>query len=137
MFVGQRVTPVLLAGGTGTRRWPLSLKSYPKQFVNLVDENSLFQECALRMSTTQKIDFKRPITVTSSDYRFIIGEQLQSVGIEPGAIILEPSPKNTAPAILAATLFALKEDSESVLLVSPSDHLIPDLLSFQNTIINQ
>ncbi len=136
MFKGQSVTPVLLAGGTGTRLWPLSRRSYPKQFVDLVDGHSLFQECALRTTTTKKISFDRHITVTSSEYRFIVGEQLRSVGIEPGAIILEPSPKNTAPAILAATLFALKENPEAILLVSPSDHLITDLPSFQETIIN-
>lgn len=134
MTKGQLVTPVLLAGGAGTRLWPLSRKSYPKQFVELVNGHSLFQECALRTTTAQNIVFNKPITVISSEYRFIAAEQLRSVGIEPGAILLEPSSKNTAPAILAATLFALKKNPEAVLLVSPSDHLITDLTTFQKTI---
>jgi mannose-1-phosphate guanylyltransferase len=76
----------LLAGGSGTRLWPLSRKSYPKQFSKLVGDATLFQESALRLTTSDAIEFAPHITLTNADFRFIIGEQLQEVGIDPGPI---------------------------------------------------
>ena len=130
----QRIYPVLLAGGSGTRLWPLSRKSYPKQFSNLVGDATLFQESALRLTTSDIIDFAQHITLTNSDFRFIIGEQLQEVGIDPGPILIEPEAKNTAAAILAASIFAYATDEDAVLLVAPSDHLIPDNYEFHKAI---
>jgi len=130
----QRIYPVLLAGGSGTRLWPLSRKSYPKQFSNLVGDATLFQESALRLTTSDIIDFAQHITLTNSDFRFIIGEQLQEVGIDPGPILIEPEAKNTAAAILAASIFAYATDEDAVLLVAPSDHLIPDKFEFHEAI---
>ena len=124
----------MLAGGSGTRLWPLSRKSYPKQFSNLVGEATLFQQSALRLTTSEIIDFAQHITLTNADFRFIIGEQLQDVGIDPGPIIIEPEAKNTASAILAASVFAYEKDEEAVLLVAPSDHLIPDKNNFHQSI---
>lgn len=128
------VYPVLLAGGTGTRLWPLSRKSYPKQFSNLIGKKSLFQYSALRTMTSSVVKFEAHVTLTNRDFRFIVGEQLQSVGIEPKHIIIEPETKNTAPAILAASLFTKAMDPEAVLLVAPSDHIISDKLEFHNAI---
>ena len=130
----QRIYPVLLAGGSGTRLWPLSRKSYPKQFSNLVGDATLFQESALRLTTSDIIDFAEHITLTTSDFRFIIGEQLQEVGIDPGPILIEPEAKNTAATILAASIFAHDTDEDAVLLVAPSDHLIPDNYEFHKAI---
>ena len=130
----QRIYPVLLAGGSGTRLWPLSRKSYPKQFSNLVGEATLFQQSALRLTTSEIIDFAQHITLTNADFRFIIGEQLQDVGIDPGPILIEPEAKNTASAILAASVFAYEKDEEAILLVAPSDHLIPDKNNFHQSI---
>jgi len=124
----------LLAGGSGTRLWPLSRKSYPKQFSKLVGDATLFQESALRLTASDAIEFAPHITLTNADFRFIIGEQLQEVGIDPGPILIEPEAKNTAAAILAASLFAHASDEEAVLLVAPSDHLIPDRADFHNAI---
>ena len=118
-----KVYPVLLAGGSGTRLWPLSRKSYPKQLSKLVGDTTLFQECA------------QHISLTNADFRFIIGEQLQEVGIDPGPILIEPETKNTAAAILAASIFARFEDEEAILLVAPSDHLIPDKAEFHRAIV--
>ena len=129
-----KITPIILAGGTGTRLWPLSRKSYPKQFSNLIGSKTLFQQCALRLSSSDNITFTKHVTVTNSDYRFIVAEQLQNINIDPGPILIEPTSKNTAPAILAATLYDYANNSDSVLLVAPSDHMIPDIAAFHKVV---
>ena len=126
------ITPVLLCGGSGTRLWPLSRKSYPKQFVSLIGDETLFQASARRLSgAADGLKFAAPMVLTNSDFRFIVAEQLQAVGIDPGAILIEPEGRNTAPAVLAAALRAHAEDEDAVLLVAPSDHVVPDAAAFQ------
>ena len=129
-----KIYPVLLAGGTGTRLWPLSRKSFPKQFVNLIDNKTLFQSSAQRLISSETLDFASHITLTNSDYRFIIAEQLQEVGIDPGPILIEPEAKNTAAAILAASIFVHSRDENAILLVAPSDHVIPGTDDFHAAI---
>ena len=129
-----KISPVLLAGGSGTRLWPLSRKSYPKQFADLVGEKTLFQSSAERLTSSDIIEFTPHITLTNSDFRFIIGEQLQEIGIDPGPILIEPETKNTAAAILAASIFVHANDKDAVLLVAPSDHVIPDTHAFHDAI---
>ena len=129
-----KVYPVLLAGGSGTRLWPLSRKSYPKQFSNFIGEKTLFQSSAQRLTSSDTLEFAPHVTLTNSDFRFIVGEQLQEVGIDPGPILIEPEAKNTAAAILAASIFAGTENQNAVLLVAPSDHVIPDIKDFHNAI---
>lgn len=131
----NEITPIILAGGSGTRLWPLSRKSYPKQFAKLFDNDTLFQKTLLRLQSNKKIKFKDPIIVTNYDFRFIVSKQLQDISIKPGAIIIEPEPKNTAAAILAATLYEQKINPKANLLVLSSDHLIPDIEYFHNAII--
>ena len=128
------ITPVLLAGGSGTRLWPLSRKSYPKQFSKLIGDHSLFQNTAMRFSTSDSVKFLPPITMTTSEFRFIVAEQLRGVNVDPGAILIEPSSKNTGPAILAASLYAYQNDPDAILLVSPSDHVVPDVEAFHQAI---
>ena len=128
------IHPVLLAGGSGTRLWPLSRKSYPKQFSNLIGDTTLFQASAQRLTSSNIIQFTPHITLTNSSFRFIIAEQLQKIGIDPGPILIEPEAKNTAAAILAASIFAHSKDKDAVLLVAPSDHVIPDTHDFHNVI---
>ena len=123
-----------MAGGSGTRLWPLSRKSYPKQFSNLIGEKTLFQSCAKRLTSSRILDFAPHITLTNADFRFIIGEQLQEIGIDPGPILIEPEAKNTAAAILAASIFAHSRNESAVLLVAPSDHVIPDTATFHAAI---
>ncbi|MCC1482436.1 mannose-1-phosphate guanylyltransferase/mannose-6-phosphate isomerase [Roseibaca sp. Y0-43] len=123
------IHPVLLCGGSGTRLWPLSRKSYPKQFTPIMGERSLLQSSARLVSGP---GFAAPTIVTAADFRFIVTEQLAEIGIEPGAILLEPSPRNTAPAILAA---ALSLGDDSLVLVTPSDHVIPDPDRFRQTLL--
>ena len=130
----SKIYPVVLAGGSGTRLWPLSRKSYPKQFSSLIGDKTLFQSSAQRLTSSETLDFAPHITLTNSDYRFIIGEQLQEVGIDPGPILIEPEAKNTAAAILAASIFVHSEDENAVLLVAPSDHVIPGTDDFHAAI---
>ncbi|MCT4556801.1 MAG: mannose-1-phosphate guanylyltransferase/mannose-6-phosphate isomerase [Pelagimonas sp.] len=125
------IMPVILCGGSGTRLWPLSRKSYPKQFAPLMGEETLFQASAKRLSgggTT--LQFTSPMVLSNADFRFIVTEQLQAIGIDPGAILIEPEGRNTAPAVLAAALHAQAQDPKAVLLVAPSDHVVPDVDAF-------
>ncbi|MBL4600865.1 MAG: mannose-1-phosphate guanylyltransferase/mannose-6-phosphate isomerase [Rhizobiaceae bacterium] len=122
------IHPILLCGGSGQRLWPLSRKSYPKQFAKLAGNETLFQSSALRLTGD---DFAAPIVLTASDYRFIVTQQLQSVGIDPGAIMIEPEGRNTAPAILAAALYLETQDPNALMLVTATDHVIPDSAAFR------
>ncbi|WP_372603985.1 mannose-1-phosphate guanylyltransferase/mannose-6-phosphate isomerase [Actibacterium sp.] len=122
----MKVVPILLAGGAGTRLWPLSRQGYPKQFTNLAGSHSLFQQAAQRFAQDGAgVQFAPPLVVAHSDFRFIVTGQLAEIGIDPGAVLIEPEGRNTAPAILAAALLALRDDPQAVLLVSPSDHVFP------------
>jgi len=128
------IIPVILAGGEGSRLWPLSRKSYPKQFSTLVGKNTLFQESVLRLFSSDQIYFDKHIILTNSDFRFVVAEQLQQIDIDPGPILIEPESKNTGPAILAATLFAKKNNEDPILLISPSDHIISDIPEFHRAL---
>ena len=126
-----QIHPVILAGGSGTRLWPLSRASFPKQFARLTGKTSLFQASALRMSGQ---DFAAPIVLTNEAFRFIVTEQLAAVQQAPSAILIEPEGRNTAPAILAAALWLEARDPEAVMLVVPSDHVIPDTDAFRTAV---
>ena len=128
------IYPALLAGGSGTRLWPVSRKSYPKQFSKLIGEETLFQSSAQRLTSSDTLNFAPHVILTNADFRFIIGEQLQEVGIDPGPILIEPEARNTAPAILAASIFVHSRDENAVLLVAPSDHVIPSKIDFHEAI---
>ncbi len=122
------ITPVLLCGGSGTRLWPLSRKSYPKQFTSLIGEESLFQASARRLVGA---GYGAPLVLTGADFRFIATEQLAEAGISDGTVLVEPEGRNTAPAVLAAALILGKTDPEALMLIAPSDHVIPDAAAFR------
>ena len=122
------IYPVILAGGSGTRLWPLSRKSYPKQFARLIGETSLFQQSAARMSGE---GVAPPLILTASAFRFIVTEQLAEAGLDATGILIEPEGKNTGPAILAAALHLQAIDPRAVMLVAPSDHIIPNPGAFR------
>jgi len=126
------IYPVILCGGSGTRLWPLSRQSMPKQFLNLIGENSLFQQALQRVSGP---DFADPLVITSHDYRFIVAQQLTDIGVKTNGLLLEPSPKNTAPAILAAAEKLYQEDKGALMLVMPSDHHIPDHQALSDVVL--
>jgi mannose-1-phosphate guanylyltransferase/mannose-6-phosphate isomerase len=125
------ITSTLLCGGSGTRLWPLSRKGFPKQFTRLTGERSLFAQSALRLSGK---GFAPPVVVTGSDFRFLVTEQLLAEGIHPGAVLIEPEGRNTAPAVLAAALYVAQTDPDSLMLVSPSDHAIADPPTFRASV---
>ena len=111
--------PVIIAGGSGTRLWPLSRQLYPKQFLPLVDDKTMFQATLARL---QDLHCAPPIIVCNEDHRFIAAEQLRLAGAEHNGIILEPCGRNTAPAICLAALLAKDIDPDTTLLVLPADH---------------
>ena len=126
----QNIIPIILAGGTGTRLWPLSRKSYPKQFLNILneDEYTLIQKTCKRIESLENIS--RPIIICNEENRFIVRDQMKKINIEPLSILLEPIGRNTAPAITIAALKALEYFEDPILLILSSDHNIKNLNKF-------
>jgi mannose-1-phosphate guanylyltransferase/mannose-6-phosphate isomerase len=120
------VTPVILCGGSGTRLWPLSRTGFPKQFLCLTGNESLFQQAALRLANLGNTDIKvaSPIIVTGEDHRFLASEQLREIGVELGCALLEPVGRNTAPALTLAALAAMEGGTDPVLVVTPADQTV-------------
>ncbi|WP_045761001.1 mannose-1-phosphate guanylyltransferase/mannose-6-phosphate isomerase [Xanthomonas albilineans] len=125
------ILPIILSGGSGTRLWPLSRETYPKQFLPLVGDSSMLQSTWLRAAPIAE---RPPIVVANEEHRFIVAEQLQQLGVKPGAILLEPKGRNTAPAIAVAALEAMRDGTDPLLLVLPSDHVILDETAFQTAV---
>ncbi|KEO58742.1 sugar phosphate nucleotidyltransferase [Thioclava indica] len=117
------IPPALLCGGSGTGLWPLSRKIYPKQFAPLMDDQTLFQAAARRLSGA---GFHAPIVLTHTDFRFIVTEQLASAGITPSAVLIEPLARNTAPSVLAAAIHLERTSPNGLPLIAPSDHVVAD-----------
>ena len=120
--------PLILSGGSGTRLWPVSRKNLPKQFLALAGKGTLFQQTIARTRGLPEVAV--PIVVASEDHRFLAADQLLEAGVEGATIVLEPLPRNTAPAIALGALQALERDPEALLLVLPADHLIADTDAF-------
>lgn len=126
------IYPFILSGGSGTRLWPLSRASYPKQFLgDLVGDHSLLQQSCFR---SQGADFAAPSFLCNNAHRFLVADQLQDIGIKWRSIILEPAARNTAPAALIAALKIAQVDEDELILLMPSDHVIPDIKAFQETV---
>jgi mannose-1-phosphate guanylyltransferase/mannose-6-phosphate isomerase len=124
----QRITPVILSGGAGTRLWPMSRALYPKQLLPLLSEHSLLQETVRRVGDAKR--FAAPLIIANDEHRFIIAEQLRQSEVQPQAIVLEPVGRNTAPAVAIAALCLVADDPQALLLVMPSDHAIADAGAF-------
>ncbi|MBF0309791.1 MAG: mannose-1-phosphate guanylyltransferase/mannose-6-phosphate isomerase [Magnetococcales bacterium] len=121
--------PVILSGGSGTRLWPLSREHYPKQFLPVLEEHSLFQSTLKRTSHIAGIS--PPLLVCNQGHRFLVAEQARDAGIEPLGILLEPEGRNTAPAVATAALHLAERFPDALLLVLPADHVIGDEAAFQ------
>ena len=119
-----QVVPVILSGGTGTRLWPVSRESFPKQFWPLIGAHSMIQETALRAVGPH---FAPPIVVCNNEHRFLVAEQLREAGVAQPRILLEPVGRNSAPAILAAALLVAETDPDAILWMMAADHAIQDM----------
>ncbi|RBO78324.1 mannose-1-phosphate guanylyltransferase/mannose-6-phosphate isomerase [Marinomonas aquiplantarum] len=130
----MKIIPVILAGGIGHRLWPLSREHFPKQCLSLTDQElSLLQQTLLR---TVSLDVADPIVVCNEDHRFLIAQQLQSIGVKNSSIVLEPEGRNTAPAIALAALEVKQAyGADALMLVLPADHVIRDLVAFEASIV--
>lgn len=130
----RKIHPVILSGGTGSRLWPLSRQSFPKQLLPLIGPQTMLQQTARRVADESKF---HPLTVIANvEHRFVIAEQLQDAGARVARIVLEPVARNTAAAIATAALLALQDDDEALLLVMPADHAIPDEAEFTATVMS-
>ena len=117
----QLLIPVLMCGGAGTRLWPVSRESMPKQFVPLIGERSTFQQTLARIADPAL--FARPIVITNAEFRFIVAEQLREIGVEAD-IVLEPARRDSGPAVAVAAALAARRDPEAAVLVLAADHVV-------------
>ncbi len=123
------IIPVILAGGSGTRLWPLSRQFYPKQMINLTNEHTMLQNTILRLADLD--DVSSPFVVCNENHRFMTAEQLRDINIKPCSIMLEPAARNTAPAIAAAAIQIINDNSsDPIMLVLPADHVIDKIPEF-------
>ena len=132
----KSIIPVILCGGSGTRLWPLSRKSFPKQFLSL-DGNegrSLLQNTQERIKQIEGL--KDPILICNEEHRFLVAEQMREININPSIILLEPFGRNTAPAVTLAALKSLELEKDPTLLILSSDHIIRDPEIFIKVIIS-
>ena len=129
----RKITAVILCGGSGTRLWPLSRKNFPKQFLNLTGDKTLFQKTIERIVSIEdsKFQIEEILIVTNENHRFLVLEQLDALEVTmPTRILLEPTQRNTAPALTLAVIAAAERDPDSIIVAMPSDHYVKDLNSF-------
>ncbi|QIL81651.1 mannose-1-phosphate guanylyltransferase/mannose-6-phosphate isomerase [Diaphorobacter sp. HDW4A] len=127
----DQLLPVILCGGSGTRLWPLSRETYPKQFHALAGTASMLQDTATRLQgIDSEVQLSAPLLVCNVEHRFLVATQLQQSNIENARILLEPAGRNTAPALTIAALQARAEGADPVMLAMPADHVIADKPAF-------
>ena len=122
-----KIVPVLLAGGAGTRLWPVSRDALPKQFLPLVGERSSYQEALLRVRNPEL--FAPPVVVTNADFRFFARRQADDLGID-ATVVIEPMRRDSGPAVAAAAVLARRRDPDAVVLMLAADHIILDVEAF-------
>ena len=128
----MRIYPVILSGGSGTRLWPLSRESYPKQFLPLLDGRSPFQATLARLKGIDGL--QPPLIVANHEHRFLVLDQIKAAGMSPLGVYLEPLGRNTAPAAAVAAISLLSDDPDAIMLVLPADHDIPDAEAFRESV---
>lgn len=124
----MEIVPIILSGGSGERLWPLSRQQYPKQYISLIDDETMFQKTLLRLNGLENIS--TPIIVCNESHRFLVAEQCLQINVLKPHILLEPAGRNTAPAIAAAAIHALNLFKDPILLVMSADHVIEDNKAF-------
>jgi mannose-1-phosphate guanylyltransferase len=131
-MISTTTLPVIMAGGSGTRLWPLSRELFPKQFLTLAGEHSMLQSTAKRLDG---MAFEAPLVICNENHRFLVAEQLRAIdALQTGRILLEPAGRNTAPAIALAALHATQDGADPLLLVLAADHMIEDSAAFQSAV---
>ena len=130
-MTSSSLLPVIMAGGSGTRLWPLSREQYPKQFLALADAHSMLQSTALRL---EGLPVMRPLIICNEDHRFLVAEQLRQLDMLGRNILLEPVGRNTAPAVALAALHATAQGDDPILLVLAADHLIQNPCAFRDAV---
>ena len=129
----MNIQPVILCGGSGTRLWPLSRSTYPKQFLRLTSaDRTMLQETLVRLKGAEHVG--EPMVLCNEEHRFLVAEQLRAIGVNPKLLMLEPVGRNTAPAVAAAAIAASRDDPDVLLLVLASDHSIQDTPAFHRAI---
>ena len=130
----MKLVPLILSGGSGSRLWPLSRELFPKQFISLFSNQSLFQDTLRRCQSIQTVSVEDPVVICNEEHRFLVAEQFREAGITPGGILLEPIGRNTAPAVAAVSHFIKKKyrrsNDDICLLVLPADHVISEVSEF-------
>lgn len=126
-MIQANLYPVILSGGSGSRLWPLSRGLFPKQLLALAGENSLIQDTVLR---TQAVDCQAPIIICNAEHRFLIAEQMRAANTTAARIVLEPTGRNTAPAVAAAAVMVAERDPAGIMLVMPADHIVRNRTKF-------
>jgi len=138
------ISPVVLAGGGGTRLWPLSREHYPKQFLKILGEYTLLQHTLLRLKDfpgnaageqAEPILVEQPVIVCNEVHRFLVAEQVEALAVRPQKIVLEPTVRNTAPALTVAALSLREANADPIMLVMPADHVIGDVALFQRAVL--
>ena len=129
--MNRKIHPVILCGGSGTRLWPSSRKAYPKQFAGLLGKESLFQLTLRRLTGPR---FEAPLILTADGFRFLATDQAAAIGLMDARVVVEPSARDTAAAILTAALLLADDDPDALMLIAPSDHVIADSAAFMAAI---
>jgi len=130
----MKIQPVIMSGGSGTRLWPMSRASHPKQFLKLVTDKSMFQETALRVSSSHDDAYRNPVVICGGKHGAIVAGQLSEIGVEPAEIILEPCPRNTAAVAAVAAAWVARGEEDALILLMPADHHIADDAGFRKAV---
>ena len=130
----MKIQPVIMSGGAGTRLWPMSRKSHPKQFLELVTDKTMFQETALRVAPSADSNFLDPIVIAGATHGALVADQLSDIGLRANDVILEPCPRNTAAVAAVAAIHSERKNGDALILLMPADHHIADVQGFQQTV---